>query len=429
MGFDPGSESTALLRRAKRLIPGGVNSPVRAFSAVGGLPPFIERGSGCRIQDADGRWYIDYVGSWGPLILGHDHPEIRKAVADALALGTSFGAATGREVRFAQTICDRVPGMEMVRLVSSGTEATMSALRLARAATGRDLIVKFDGCYHGHGDGLLVAAGSGAETLGQPDSPGVPAAIANLTLSLPYNDLAAMKAAFAARPCEIAAIIVEPVAGNMGCVPPEPGYLQGLRDLCDRYGALLIVDEVMTGFRVARGGALERFGVRSDLTCLGKVIGGGLPVGAYGGRRDLMLQMAPVGPCYQAGTLSGNPLSVAAGQAMLDLLEPAVYEQLERTGARLEAGLTRVIGEHGGGARVQRVGAMMAVYFRDEPVRSLADARTCDLDRFSRVFAGLLERGVYIAPSAYEAAFVSTAHDDDAIDETIAAWDGAMAGT
>ena len=426
MGFDPGVKSGALLEQARMLIPGGVNSPVRAFKAVGGRPLFIERGEGCRIQDADGRWYIDYVGSWGPLILGHDRPEIRAAVADALAMGTSFGAPTGREVRFAQTICDRVPGMEMVRLVNSGTEATMSALRLARAATGRDMIVKFDGCYHGHGDGLLVAAGSGAETLGQPDSPGVPAAIANLTLSLPYNDLDVMAAAFAAHPAEIAAIILEPVAGNMGCVPPLPGYLQGLRELCDRYGALLIVDEVMTGFRVARGGALERFGVRSDLTCLGKVIGGGLPVGAYGGRADLMQQMAPVGPCYQAGTLSGNPLSVAAGQAMLDLLTPEVYEQLERTGARLEAGLTALIAKYGGGARVQRVGAMMAVYFRDEPVTSLTDARTCDLDRFGRVFTGLLERGVYIAPSAYEAAFVSAAHDDDAIDETLAAWDGAL---
>ena len=426
MGFDPGVKSGALLEQARMLIPGGVNSPVRAFKAVGGRPLFIERGEGCRIQDADGRWYIDYVGSWGPLILGHSREEIRQAVTDALAMGTSFGAPTGREVRFASTICDRVPGMEMVRLVNSGTEATMSALRLARAATSRDLIVKFDGCYHGHGDGLLVAAGSGAETLGQPDSPGVPAAIANLTLSLPYNDLDAVEAAFAAHPEDIAAIIVEPVAGNMGCVPPEPGYLQGLRALCDRYGALLIIDEVMTGFRVARGGALERYGVSSDLTCLGKVIGGGLPVGAYGGRADLMLQMAPVGPCYQAGTLSGNPLSVAAGQAMLDLLTPEVYEQLERAGARLEAGLTTLFAKYGGGARVQRVGAMMAVYFRDEPVRSLVDARTCDLERFGRVFEGLLKRGVYIAPSAYEAAFVSTAHDDDAIDETLAAWDGAL---
>ena len=427
MTFDSGRQSKALMEQARAVIPGGVNSPVRAFKAVGGQPLFIDRGEGCRIQDADGRWYIDYVGSWGPLILGHDHPQIRAAVAEALTQGTSFGAPTGREVRFAQTICDRVPGMEMVRLVNSGTEATMSALRLARAATGRDLIVKFDGCYHGHGDGLLVAAGSGAETLGQPDSPGVPAAIANLTLSLPYNDLGAMEAAFAAHPEGIAGIILEPVAGNMGCVPPEPGYLEGLRALCDRYGALLIIDEVMTGFRVARGGALERFGVRSDLTCLGKVIGGGLPVGAYGGRADLMKQMAPVGPCYQAGTLSGNPLSVAAGQAMLDLLTPEVYVQLEATGARLEAGITAAIGKHGGGARVQRVGAMMAVYFRDEPVRSLADARTCDLERFGRVFHALLDRGVYIACSGYEAAFVSAAHDDEAIDQTIAAWDEALA--
>jgi glutamate-1-semialdehyde 2,1-aminomutase len=314
--------------------------------------------------------------------------------------------------------------MDSVRLVNSGTEATMSALRLARGFTGRDTIIKFDGCYHGHSDGLLVAAGSGAETLGVPDSPGVPAAIAGLTLSLPYNDLDAVRAAFSS--ADVAAVIVEPVAGNMGCIPPDPGFLEGLRDICSTRGALLIIDEVMTGFRVAAGGAQERFGVVGDLVCLGKVIGGGLPAAAYGGRRDVMEQIAPAGPVYQAGTLSGNPLAVAAGRAMLRDLTPAVYDRLEEAGDRLEAGLIAAIAATGGGARVQRVGAMYGVYFRDEPVRNLADARTCDVERFGRVFQGLLQRGVYVAPSAYEAGFLSTAHDDAAIDETIAAWRGAL---
>jgi len=423
---DPGARSAELMERAVRSIPGGVNSPVRAYGAVGGRPPFIERGAGCRVRDADGRWYIDYVGSWGPLILGHRPRVVTEALQRVLETGTSFGAATPSEVTFAEAICDRVPGCDMIRLVNSGTEATMSALRLARAATGRDVIIKFDGCYHGHSDGLLVAAGSGAETLGQPDSPGVPEAIANLTLSLPYNDAAALAQAFAARSGQIAAVILEPIAGNMGCVEPDPTFIGAIRSLCDEHGALMIVDEVMTGFRVARGGAIERYGLRADLVCLGKVIGGGLPVGAYGGRRDLMSQMAPAGPVYQAGTLSGNPLAVAAGQAMLDALDESVYDRLEASAARLEAGITDAIGKAGGGARVQRVGSMMAVYFRDEPVRSLQDARTCDLARFGRVFHGLLQRGVYIAPSAYEAAFVSTAHDEAAIDETVAAWGAAL---
>ncbi len=423
---DPGARSAELMERAVRSIPGGVNSPVRAYGAVGGRPPFIERGDGCRVRDADGRWYIDYVGSWGPLILGHRPRVVTEALQRVLETGTSFGAATPSEVTFAEAICDRVPGCDMIRLVNSGTEATMSALRLARAATGRDVIIKFDGCYHGHSDGLLVAAGSGAETLGQPDSPGVPEAIANLTLSLPYNDAAALAQAFAARSGQIAAVILEPIAGNMGCVEPDPTFIGAIRSLCDEHGALMIVDEVMTGFRVARGGAIERYGLRADLVCLGKVIGGGLPVGAYGGRRDLMSQMAPAGPVYQAGTLSGNPLAVAAGQAMLDALDESVYDRLEASAARLEAGITDAIGKAGGGARVQRVGSMMAVYFRDEPVRSLQDARTCDLARFGRVFHGLLQRGVYIAPSAYEAAFVSTAHDEAAIDETVAAWGAAL---
>ena len=421
--------SHRLMDEAVRVIPGGVNSPVRAFAAVGGRPVFIRRGRGCRIEDVDGNEYIDYVGSWGPLILGHAHPGVRDAVVAALTDGTSFGAATEGEVRFAEALCARVPGMDSVRMVNSGTEATMSALRLARGFTGRDVIVKFDGCYHGHSDGLLVSAGSGAETLGVPNSPGVPKPIANLTLSLPYNDPEAVAAAFRARPDSIAAIIVEPVAGNMGCVPPDPGYLEALRSMCDRYGALLVMDEVMTGFRVAPGGAQERFGVVGDLVCLGKVIGGGLPAAAYGGRRDVMETMAPSGPVYQAGTLSGNPLAVAAGRAMLEGLVPSAYQQLEAAGARLEAGLTEAIAATGGGARVQRVGAMFGVYFRDEPVRTLADARTCDVARFGRVFHELLRRGVYIAPSAFEAGFLSTAHDADALDATIAAWREALAAT
>ncbi len=419
--------SAELMKRAEARIPGGVNSPVRAWSAVGGSPPFIEAGEGCRVRDADGNWYIDYIGSWGPLILGHRPHAVTEALREVLESGTSFGAPTEREVVFAETICARVPGCDLVRLVNSGTEATMSALRLARGATGRDLIVKFEGNYHGHSDGLLVAAGSGAETLGQPDSPGVPAAIANLTLSLPYNDAAALESAFAAHGDDIAAVIFEPVAGNMGCVPPEDDFLSALQSLCRTHGSVLIADEVMTGFRVASGGAIERFGIDADLVCLGKVIGGGLPVGAYGGKAELMSQMAPAGPIYQAGTLSGNPLAVAAGQAMLDALGPGTYDRLEASAAHLEAGITAAIAKNGGGARVQRVGSMMAVYFRDDPVRCLADARTCDLERFGRVFHGLLDRGVSIAPSAYEAAFVSTVHDDEALDATIAAWDRALA--
>jgi glutamate-1-semialdehyde 2,1-aminomutase len=338
------------MARAELCIPGGVNSPVRAWSAVGGSPPFIQAGDGCRVQDVDGRWYIDYVGSWGPLILGHRPAVVTQALQAVLETGTSFGAPTEREVVFAETICERVPGCDMVRLVNSGTEATMSALRLARGVTGRDLIVKFDGNYHGHSDGLLVSAGSGAETLGQPDSPGVPAAIAELTLSLPYNDVPALTAAFEVHGADIAAVIFEPIAGNMGCVPPEPGFLAALRSLCTRHGALLIVDEVMTGFRVAAGGAIERLGLDADLVCLGKIIGGGLPVGAYGGKRRYMSQVAPAGPVYQAGTLSGNPLAVAAGQAMLDALVPAVYDRLESSAARLEDGITAAIERHGGGS-------------------------------------------------------------------------------
>jgi glutamate-1-semialdehyde 2,1-aminomutase len=423
--YEAGPVSDGLLERAVRVIPGGVNSPVRAFRAVGGHPPFIQRGEGCRVQDADGRWYIDLVGSWGPLILGHRPPTVMAALQEALQGGTSFGAATGREVDFAEEICARVPGCDSVRLVSSGTEATMSALRLARAATGRDLILKFDGCYHGHSDGLLVSAGSGALTLGVPDSPGVPAAIAGLTLTVPYNDLPAAGAALASH--AVAAVIVEPVAGNMGLVPPEPGYLEGLREACTAAGTLLIVDEVMTGFRVARGGAQERFGVVGDLVCLGKVIGGGLPVGAYGGRRDLMEQMAPAGPVYQAGTLSGNPLAVAGGMATLTALTPAVYDTLEARAAALQRGVEAAIARTGGGARMQRVGSMFGLYFRDEPVRNLAEAKTCDVARFGRFFQGLLARGVYAAPSAFEAAFLGLSHDDAVVEELVEAFGGALA--
>lgn len=422
--YDPGPNSSSWMDRAQKVIPGGVNSPVRAFGAVGGRPPFIQRAEGCRVQDEDGRWYIDLVGSWGPMILGHRPPSVTAALQAVLERGTSFGAATSAEVEFAEMICERVPGCDSVRLVSSGTEATMSALRLARGATGRDVIVKFDGCYHGHSDGLLVSAGSGALTLGVPNSPGVPAGIAELTVTVPYNDLEAAQAAL--REHDVAAVILEPVAGNMGLVPPEPGYLQGLREACTAAGTLLIMDEVMTGFRVARGGAQERFGVVGDLVCLGKVIGGGLPVGAYGGRRDLMEQMAPVGPVYQAGTLSGNPLAVAGGRATLTELTPAVYAELEERGGQLEAGVSAAIARTGGGARVQRVGSMFGIYFRDEPVRSLADAKACDTARFGRFFQGLLERGVYAAPSAFEAAFIGIRHDAGVIDELVAAIEGSL---
>jgi glutamate-1-semialdehyde 2,1-aminomutase len=424
--YEPGEKSASLLKRAVQVIPGGVNSPVRAFSAVGGQPPFIDRAEGCRVQDVDGRWYIDLVGSWGPMILGHRNPIVERALQAAITNGTSFGAATEGEVDFAEVICERVPGCDSVRLVNSGTEATMSALRLARAATGRDVIIKFDGCYHGHSDGLLVSAGSGALTLGVPNSPGVPAAIAKLTLTLPYNDLNAVREALSSH--SVAAIIVEPIAGNMGCVPPSSGYLEGLRELCTAHGALLIMDEVMTGFRVAHGGAQQRFGVVGDLVCLGKVIGGGLPVGAYGGRRELMEQMAPAGPVYQAGTLSGNPLAVAAGQAMLGALTPDVYDLLEERGARLQAGIEAAISRTGGGVTMQRVGSMFCLYFSDAPVSSLEEAKACDTERFGRFFQGLLTRGVYAAPSAFEAAFIGTAHDDEVIDELVSAIEGALGG-
>jgi glutamate-1-semialdehyde 2,1-aminomutase len=408
--------SQALLERALQVIPGGVNSPVRAFRGVGGTPRFIERGEGSRIYDADGNEYIDYVGSWGPLLLGHRHPAILHALQAALETGTSFGAPTEREILMAERIRQAMPSMEMVRLVNSGTEATMSALRVARGFTGRELTIKFEGCYHGHVDSLLVKAGSGVATLGLPDTAGVPSAFAATTLALPYNSISAVEAAFQKLGDKIAAVIVEPVAGNMGCVPPAPGFLEALRELCTKYGALLIFDEVMTGFRVALGGAQQRYRIRPDLTTAGKVIGGGLPIGAYGGRADIMSQVAPAGPVYQAGTLSGNPLAVAAGLAVLDYLiqNPGIYDTLEQRAAALCA-------QPPAGVTVNRVGSMFTWFFTPGPVTDYESAKKSDTQAFSRFFHHMLERGVYLAPSQFEAAFVSAAHSDDDIKRTVEA--------
>ncbi len=410
------TKSDALFARAQQIIPGGVNSPVRAFRSVGGNPLFIARGEGSHIFDVDGNEYIDYVGSWGPLLLGHRHPEILEAIERALAIGTSFGAPTEQETELAEAILDAVPSIEMVRLVNSGTEATMSAIRVARGFTGRDLIVKFEGCYHGHVDSLLVKAGSGVATLGIADTQGVPKAFCDTTIALPYNAPEAVERAFREHGDGIAAVIVEPVVGNMGCVPPLPGYLEMLRETTARYGALLIFDEVMTGFRVAFGGAQQRFAIRPDLTTLGKVIGGGLPVGAYGGRRDVMSRVAPAGPVYQAGTLSGNPLAVAAGLAMLRHLKahPEIYQRLEALGAEL-------CGAAPPGITVNRVGSMFTFFFSGEPVTDWESAKRSDTARFGRFFRAMLERGVYLAPSQFEAAFLSAAHSAEDIRRTVAA--------
>jgi glutamate-1-semialdehyde 2,1-aminomutase len=411
------TRSESLFESAGRLMPGGVNSPVRAFRGVGGTPFFVARASGARIEDVDGRSYIDFLGSWGPLILGHAHPSVVEALGEAARRGTSYGAPTEGEVEMAALIARALPSMEMVRLVSSGTEAAMSAIRLARGATGRDLVVKFDGCYHGHADSLLVKAGSGGATFGVPDSRGVPAALAALTVALPFNDLDAVARFMAARGGEVAVVIVEPVAGNMGVVPPARGYLQGLRDLCSRHGALLLFDEVITGFRVGPGGAQGLYGVRPDLTCLGKIIGGGLPVGAYGGRRELMEQVAPLGGVYQAGTLSGNPLAVAAGLATLRALEnPAVYARLDALGARLESGLVEAAAHAGVPLTVNRVGSMLTAFFSGAPVVDLASAKRSDTARYARFFHGMLDRGVFLAASQFEAAFVSLAHTEGDLD-------------
>jgi glutamate-1-semialdehyde 2,1-aminomutase len=392
-------------------MPGGVNSPVRAFGSVGGTPRFLEHGKGARVFDADGNAYLDYLGSWGPLILGHAHPGVLRAVRAAMARGTSFGASTELEIELAELVCRAVPGVECIRMVNSGTEACMSAVRLARAATGRDRILKFEGGYHGHADGLLLGAGSGVATLGIPGSPGVPKVFAELALQAPYNDLEAVEDLFGRHGGEIACLIVEPVAGNMGCIPPAPGFLEGLRALCDRSGALLVFDEVITGFRVAYGGAQQRYGVTPDLTCLGKVIGGGFPAAAFGGRRDLMQQMAPEGPVYQAGTLSGNPLAMAAGAATLRELErPGVYERLEGTARRLAEGLSERGHQAGVELTTCAVGGMFGFFFHPGPVRSYTDAQKSNAERFRRFHRSMLNDGIYLAPSPFESAFVSLAH-------------------
>ncbi len=420
--------SDDLFARAREIIPGGVNSPVRAFKAVGGQPRFIERGEGAYLYDVDGNRYIDYVLSWGPLIHGHAHPHVIEAITRTAARGASYGAPTELEVRLAEMVIAAIPAVEMVRFVNSGTEATMSALRLARAYTRRSKIIKFAGGYHGHADFLLVAAGSGALTLGIPDSPGVPQPTTADTLIAPYNNLPAVESLFQQFPEGIAAVIVEPVAGNMGCVPPEPGYLQGLRDLTTRFGALLIFDEVMTGFRVAYGGAQQLYGVAPDLTCLGKIIGGGLPAAAYGGRRDIMQMVAPAGPVYQAGTLSGNPLAMAAGIAQLELLQqPGVYEQLEARADSLCEGLGAAARDAGVPITQTRVGSMFCLFFTDQPVRDYASAKTSNTEHFARFFRAMLDQGIYLAPSQFEAGFLSLAHQPTEIDQTIQAAQNAFA--
>lgn len=421
------TRSERAFAEAQRYMPGGVNSPVRAFRAVGGTPPFIERGQGSRLTDVDGNVYIDYVCSWGPLIAGHAHPAVTARLHEAVDRGTSYGAPTEAETELARLVVEMVPSIEMVRFVNSGTEATMSALRLARGATGRDKIVKFAGCYHGHADALLSTAGSGVLTLGIPSGPGVTAGTAADTISLPFNDLDAVRAVFAESGDQIAAVIVEPVAGNMGVIPPAEGFLEGLREITREHGALLIFDEVITGFRVAPGGAQERYGVLPDLTCLGKIIGGGLPVGAYGGRRDLMEQMAPLGPVYQAGTLSGNPLAMAAGIATLELLrEPGTYERLEALGAQLAEEMTRAAEAAGVPLTVNRVGSMLTGFFTEGPVTDYASATAADTTRYARFHQAMLARGVYLAPSQFEAAFVSLAHTAEDLEQTAEAAMAAM---
>jgi glutamate-1-semialdehyde 2,1-aminomutase len=416
------SRNQQLFEQSRKLIPGGVNSPVRAFRSVGGTPVFFKRGLGAHVWDEDDKRYIDYVGSWGPMILGHAHPEVTAAVRAAAGDSLSFGAPTARELEMAELLIELVPSMEQVRLVSSGTEATMSAIRLARGFTGRSKIVKFEGCYHGHADALLVKAGSGALTFGQPSSAGVPPEVAAHTLTLSYNDIAGVEGLFAEIGDEIACVIVEPVAGNMNLIAPLPGFLEGLRSLCSRHGAVLIFDEVMTGFRVALGGAQGLYGITPDLTTLGKVIGGGLPVGAFGGRRDIMQCLAPVGPVYQAGTLSGNPVAVAAGLTTLRLVrEPGFYTRLTARTRQFAEGLSAAARERGIPFSAQSVGGMFGIYFSDRAPTSHAEVMQCDKEAFNRFFHAMLEQGVYLAPSAFEAGFVSAAHDEEVIEQTLRA--------
>jgi glutamate-1-semialdehyde 2,1-aminomutase len=422
MNLSATAKSEELFKRANRHIPGGVNSPVRAFRGVGGTPRFIVSGRGSRMIDADGNSFIDYVGSWGPLILGHAHPEVTAALQEALARGTSFGAPTELEVEMAEMVCSAVKSVEVVRMVNSGTEAAISVIRLARGATGRNKIIKIAGCYHGHADSLLVQAGSGVATLGLPDSPGVTPATAGDTITVPFNDVSAVERALDENMGEVAAVLIEPVAGNMGMVPPQPGYLEGLRGATTRAGALLIFDEVMTGFRVHFGGAQTLYNIEPDLTMFGKVIGGGLPVGAYGGRRELMMQVAPAGAVYQAGTLSGNPLAMTAGLTTLNILKRgSIYEELEKKSARLAAGLTRAAHEAGIEIYQTRVGSMMGLFFQQGPVFDYEMAKKSDVRRFASFFHGMLKEGVYLAPSQFEALFMSAAHTDEDIDETIEA--------
>ena len=417
-----GPRSKKLFEDAKKHIPGGVNSPVRAFRSVGGEPIFIKRAKGSKIVDVDGKTYIDYVLSWGPMILGHAHPRVTAELKKAVSNGTSYGAPTESETTLARMVKRAFPSIEMVRMVSSGTEATMSAIRAARGFTGRDKILKFDGCYHGHADSLLVKAGSGVATFGLPDSPGVPADLAKHTLTVAYNDLAAVKDIAAREGERIACIIVEPVAGNMGCVPPEPGFLQGLREVCDQYGIVLILDEVMTGFRVSYGGAQQLYRIKPDLTCLGKVIGGGLPVGAYGGKLEIMQKIAPIGPIYQAGTLSGNPLAMVAGiETLKTLAKPGVYKALENLSADLEQGLRSAAAEAGMPVAFNRVGSMFTGFFTDRKVKDFASAKTSDTVRFGKFFLSMLKNGVNLAPSQFEAAFLSLAHSKADINKTIEA--------
>ena len=423
------SKSAQLFEKAQKVIPGGVNSPVRAFKGVGGTPVFIEKAEGAYITDSDGKKYIDYVGSWGPMVLGHNHPAIIDAVLKAVPNGLSFGAPTESEITLAELVCKLVPSIELVRMVSSGTEATMSAIRLARGYTGRDKIIKFEGCYHGHSDSLLVKAGSGALTLGQPSGPGVPADFAKHTLTCTYNDLDSVKQAFEQYPNDIACLIIEPVAGNMNCIPPKAGFLQGVRELCDQYGAVFIIDEVMTGFRVALGGAQSYYGVKPDLTTLGKIIGGGMPVGAFGGKKEIMEFIAPTGPVYQAGTLSGNPIAMAAGLACLTELSKAGNEEkLAAQTKTLAEGLKALADKHGVPFTVQYVGGMFGLFFTEQQeITDFQSVMKCDAAKFNRFFRLMLEQGVYLAPSAFEAGFMSLAHTDADIQATLAAADRAFA--